>query len=139
MRHLVGVWARTTAGNPRAAVPPATAAALKSPRREVTLGAPALASVVMRFSLARERARSERSDGRGRADYRLRGPACQGTGEAFALTRRGRPASIPPGRRSASHRSEEHTSELQSLRHLVCRLLLEKKKQMKHHHDSCVT
>src|SRR5437899_7943991 len=27
------------------------------------------------------------------------------------------------------NRSEEHTSELQSLRHLVCRLLLEKKKQ----------
>src|SRR5437899_9434974 len=26
-------------------------------------------------------------------------------------------------------RSEEHTSELQSLRHLVCHLLLEKKKQ----------
>src|SRR5262245_63942849 len=26
-------------------------------------------------------------------------------------------------------RSEEHTSELQSLRHLVCRLLLEKKKR----------
>src|SRR5262245_64041066 len=30
-------------------------------------------------------------------------------------------------------RSEEHTSELQSLRHLVCRLLLEKKKQKKKH------
>src|SRR5258705_9786705 len=29
-------------------------------------------------------------------------------------------------------RSEEHTSELQSLRHLVCRLLLEKKKQPSH-------
>src|SRR5205814_8559268 len=29
-------------------------------------------------------------------------------------------------------RSEEHTSELQSLRHLVCRLLLEKKKQEQH-------
>src|SRR5437899_8905587 len=29
------------------------------------------------------------------------------------------------------HRSEEHTSELQSLRHLVCRLLLEKKKKRK--------
>src|SRR5258705_6762018 len=28
-------------------------------------------------------------------------------------------------------RSEEHTSELQSLRHLVCRLLLEKKKNRK--------
>src|SRR5262245_64083608 len=31
----------------------------------------------------------------------------------------------------ARHRSEEHTSELQSLRHLVCRLLLEKKKKQK--------
>src|SRR5437899_10301323 len=29
----------------------------------------------------------------------------------------------------ARRRSEEHTSELQSLRHLVCRLLLEKKKK----------
>src|SRR5205814_10629782 len=29
-------------------------------------------------------------------------------------------------------RSEEHTSELQSLRHLVCRLLLEKKKTHTH-------
>src|SRR2546422_5945153 len=28
-----------------------------------------------------------------------------------------------------SHRSEEHTSELQSRLHLVCRLLLEKKKR----------
>src|SRR5437899_4743648 len=32
----------------------------------------------------------------------------------------------------ALSRSEEHTSELQSLRHLVCRLLLEKKKKKKH-------
>src|ERR1035438_1536511 len=31
--------------------------------------------------------------------------------------------------RTVVHRSEEHTSELQSLRHLVCRLLLEKKKK----------
>src|SRR5438045_8191098 len=29
--------------------------------------------------------------------------------------------------RDGDRRSEEHTSELQSLRHLVCRLLLEKK------------
>src|SRR5437899_6076226 len=34
---------------------------------------------------------------------------------------------VAPGWRSGM-RSEEHTSELQSLRHLVCRLLLEKKK-----------
>src|SRR3989441_7009945 len=36
--------------------------------------------------------------------------------------------------RPAAHRSEEHTSELQSLAYLVCRLLLEKKKR-----DCCVT
>src|SRR5687767_15628128 len=33
--------------------------------------------------------------------------------------------------RQASGRSEEHTSELQSLAYLVCRLLLEKKKNTK--------
>src|SRR2546429_4442321 len=32
-------------------------------------------------------------------------------------------------RRGPEHRSEEHTSELQSRLHLVCRLLLEKKKK----------
>src|SRR2546422_3709955 len=42
-----------------------------------------------------------------------------------------------PGRqvatsRSSASRSEEHTSELQSRLHLVCRLLLEKKKKIKH-------
>src|SRR5262245_62434209 len=37
---------------------------------------------------------------------------------------RGAPAVL----RARARRSEEHTSELQSLRHLVCRLLLEKKK-----------
>src|SRR5947199_6843770 len=48
-----------------------------------------------------------------------------------ALDRRGEPIAEvePPGKRriDAGLRSEEHTSELQSLRHLVCRLLLEKK------------
>src|SRR5258705_3646232 len=37
------------------------------------------------------------------------------------------PSGLERGQRS--NRSEEHTSELQSLRHLVCRLLLEKKKK----------
>src|SRR3712207_8636614 len=32
-----------------------------------------------------------------------------------------------------SHRSEEHTSELQSRQYLVCRLLLEKKKKYTRH------
>src|SRR5205814_7472217 len=36
----------------------------------------------------------------------------------------------------AEPRSEEHTSELQSLRHLVCRLLLEKKKIKILHYNS---
>src|SRR5947208_4102161 len=35
------------------------------------------------------------------------------------------------GRRTRRPRSEEHTSELQSPDHLVCRLLLEKKKKKK--------
>src|SRR2546429_10026306 len=39
-------------------------------------------------------------------------------------------ALIAPARRRATRiRSEEHTSELQSRLHLVCRLLLEKKKK----------
>src|SRR5258705_9912244 len=38
--------------------------------------------------------------------------------------------------RGAGPRSEEHTSELQSLRHLVCRLLLEKKKKKKRNADN---
>src|SRR5687768_17712190 len=44
------------------------------------------------------------------------------------------PSRPPPAARAdragAPTRSEEHTSELQSRLHLVCRLLLEKKKQL---------
>src|SRR5437899_2675247 len=66
-----------------------------------------------------------------------------------ALTPRAIPLSLPPQMHFANvarrvsryskptsdhnRRSEEHTSELQSLRHLVCRLLLEKKKQKRQH------
>src|SRR2546425_8773860 len=41
-----------------------------------------------------------------------------------------------PANRSSGSRSEEHTSELQSLAYLVCRLLLEKKNHNVHrdHH-----
>src|SRR5260221_9023651 len=38
----------------------------------------------------------------------------------------------------AGHRSEEHTSELQSHSDLVCRLLLEKKKKKEKHTQACV-
>src|SRR5439155_13715197 len=81
-------------------------------------------------------------------------PAARGTRGVWRVPARARPASSPsrapvvawnrirvPGRRSrvrsaralsralaALSRSEEHTSELQSRGHLVCRLLLEKNK-----------
>src|SRR4030043_2349484 len=48
----------------------------------------------------------------------------------------------PPGTRlpasSCARRSEEHTSELQSRLHLVCRLLLEKKKLKDLRHEYIV-
>src|SRR5262245_64880242 len=49
------------------------------------------------------------------------------SGQEFKQPRGTAPAFTPDAR----FRSEEHTSELQSLRHLVCRLLLEKKKEDK--------
>src|SRR5690349_24760796 len=48
-------------------------------------------------------------------------PACR----ALAAPR----TAVAPRRRARQARSEEHTSELQSRRDLVCRLLLEKKKK----------
>src|SRR3989442_7609757 len=42
-------------------------------------------------------------------------------------------ASVPRPQKRNLARSEEHTSELQSRPHLVCRLLLEKKKQETNH------
>src|SRR5690348_17627513 len=44
------------------------------------------------------------------------------------------PAGTPPWMFAKDRRSEEHTSELQSPVHLVCRLLLEKKKTLLHLH-----
>src|SRR2546429_1677565 len=43
-----------------------------------------------------------------------------------------------PGPAAAVGRSEEHTSELQSRLHLVCRLLLEKKKKQQYDHGRCI-
>src|SRR5437899_9173772 len=52
--------------------------------------------------------------------------SCSSASRNFAIVCSGKAA--PLACRQAG-RSEEHTSELQSLRHLVCRLLLEKKKK----------
>src|SRR3712207_8020002 len=71
-----------------------------------------------------------------RGDPRLLGgPGARRPGDLL----RGRPARDrggvrpegPSGLRARHNRSEEHTSELQSRQYLVCRLLLEKKKQTK--------
>src|SRR2546422_8533146 len=64
---------------------------------------------------ARQREPAPRARGRGAGRVRADG------GDRFPLLRR----LAPPRPR----RSEEHTSELQSRLHLVCRLLLEKKKK----------
>src|SRR5262249_59722347 len=74
-----------------------------------------------------------------RAEVEQGHPRRQGEGRVVLLPQ-------PRGGASAAHpeeavlgrrrrhlaRSEEHTSELQSLTNLVCRLLLEKKKNIKH-------
>src|SRR2546422_6975728 len=67
-----------------------------------------------------ERLEHPRSDGR---ELRRRLP--HDHGHDVAAVRR----SSRPSERGSSSRSEEHTSELQSRLHLVCRLLLEKKKK----------
>src|SRR2546422_2111208 len=60
-----------------------------------------------------------------RSDVRPRGR------RASRAARRGDRDARSHGRSAAAPRSEEHTSELQSRLHLVCRLLLEKKKKKK--------
>src|SRR5690606_42125952 len=68
----------------------------------------------------------------------LQGPAVPGRrfGDPRHAPRAGHAADGRPGEAAAHHlrrdddrRSEEHTSELQSRENLVCRLLLEKKKE----------
>src|SRR5258705_3089501 len=62
----------------------------------------------------------------------FRSPCCRPPCRAHASPRRFARSSTP-----GKSRSEEHTSELQSLRHLVCRLLLEKKKKIDTRRDTC--
>src|SRR5438093_5318717 len=48
------------------------------------------------------------------------------------------PGAVPDGAELRRQRSEEHTSELQSLTNLVCRLLLEKKKKIKEYKKNII-
>src|SRR5258705_4745346 len=63
--------------------------------------------------------------GRSRRAYRRLPGLCPSRSDVVPLHEHSRPLL----HRHNVTRSEEHTSELQSLRHLVCRLLLEKKKE----------
>src|SRR3712207_6889874 len=70
---------------------------------------------------------------RRRPATQVRGPQRQpAAGRHTRVRRRGVERDLRPGgldgSRSPARRSEEHTSELQSRQYLVCRLLLEKKK-----------
>src|ERR1039458_10744077 len=65
------------------------------------------------------------------ADYNLRGAKLKLDMECTIVHEL---VHIQVGPFDAPNRSEEHTSELQSLRHLVCRLLLEKKKKQQQIH-----
>src|SRR5690625_6824930 len=66
----------------------------------------------------------DRPRGRARPPALPAGPRPAAAQRAMARQERSAPAWRPPG---LTLRSEEHTSELQSRGHLVCRLLLEKK------------
>src|SRR5437764_7830320 len=63
--------------------------------------------------------------------YRSRGALPTARELAEQLVRLAQRAAAPTLRLTSCSRSEEHTSELQSPMYLVCRLLLEKKKQKK--------
>src|SRR2546422_6403507 len=56
-------------------------------------------------------------------------------GMEIFLAREGDRVELGDRKISITGRSEEHTSELQSRLHLVCRLLLEKKKKNHKHND----
>src|SRR2546425_8341857 len=70
----------------------------------------------------------------------FRSPGLPSGRRAIAGTSPGRAErrAAPRLSRSWKYRSEEHTSELQSLAYLVCRLLLEKKKKKQDRHNTHV-
>src|SRR5690606_28418212 len=64
----------------------------------------------------------------GKFEYASLGSGGSGSGSVSWDDVTNKPSEFPP--EDHTHRSEEHTSELQSRENLVCRLLLEKKKRL---------
>src|SRR5690242_20985412 len=86
---------------------------------------PPISTLFPYTTLFRSRRRADREQGRG-------GHPDQGDrAEVADLVRGHREAERGAERQVGGRRSEEHTSELQSHVNLVCRLLLEKKKDLK--------
>src|SRR5438034_2370791 len=116
----IGYWAAASRGSPTRS---RTAASETSEPRAVIAG-------ILSRARSRDPGRSAHAAGtvadapgvaqRGEDDAMLLGDALVVSAAA--------PADDPRCRGSDEHRSEEHTSELQSHSDLVCRLLLEKKK-----------
>src|SRR5689334_24805571 len=65
--------------------------------------------------------------GRSGRDFAREGQRSRGSHDRWSQSRGRLSGTYRDGRISIERRSEEHTSELQSQFHLVCRLLLEKK------------
>src|SRR5262245_52403740 len=113
---------------------------------------PRIRSSPFRYALQVPAQGRGRGSGRGRANHATPGSRARSTSARLgrAADARGTSSGAAPHRRDRrvaaaetrarsarrrANRSEEHTSELQSLRHLVCRLLLEKKKKNHNAHD----
>src|SRR5687767_15336934 len=109
---------------PLAASSPATSSAAD--------GSPEKAMAIHPRAATHRMLRMRNAPGRAPA-RRCHGPGAQAEAEQREYIRRLSPQTLAVSLRHASApsrtvRSEEHTSELQSLAYLVCRLLLEKKK-----------
>src|SRR5439155_2649836 len=103
------------------------------PGRRFRIFSRAFKEAAVRRILAGEKIRAVADELRLRPQLLYTWRDCYEQGGADALVPRGRPPkAVAWARRRAlvqQPRSEEHTSELQSRGHLVCRLLLEKKKR----------
>src|SRR3989449_1699964 len=115
----------TAVGYQPTGMSPATRIAPRSSRTTATALLPAIATYSVRPSGARARAVGSLPTGARGASATV---SCSTTRPVATSTRATpfEPARAPI---CSSPRSEEHTSELQSRLHLVCRLLLEKKKK----------
>src|SRR2546425_3191707 len=110
-----------------------TGARSASKARTTTTTPPASASRFRRNARQKPLTRSPAPPARGHSDPRIDHTVGEVGDQVGAQGERGHDDEVAHDHRIVAlehrlHRSEEHTSELQSLAYLVCRLLLEKKK-----------